>query len=134
MTAPSDEATRRRQLAVIGGRADRAATMRERHKAALDRVFGKPGVKYEVLGEVHLPKGQKFITPFGNAGRNGWVIREVGSEPPAYYTIGARAMVIAVTEYHVIDVLPPPAPGTHNAYRRAKAEATARAEPDSPNS
>jgi len=42
--------------------------------ARLDQEY--QGRTFDVVREVHLPRGQVYVTKFGSQGRHGWVIRD----------------------------------------------------------
>lgn len=111
-TPPQPADTQQSKADAAAERPDRSDSLKRRHRESLDKVFGIPGIRWEVVQEVDLTgqlgeDGQqvKFATPFGNKGIRGWVIRNKAN-PDEMHTIGASALKIGINEYKVIDPLP----------------------------
>ncbi len=78
------------------------------------------GKKYKILGEVHLKEDEQFQTPFGNKGRNGFVLKEV--DTGTKIIVGEAVLRKANEQYDSILDLPPAKP---KRSRRTKAQKAA---------
>ncbi len=80
------------------------------------------GKKYKILGEVHLSKddGEQFQTPFGNKGRNGFVLKE--DETGSKIIVGEAVLRKADEQYSSILNLPPAKPKRSRRTKAQKAE------------
>jgi len=73
----------------------RAATLKETRNAKIDRLFG--GTQYTVTGEVHLEGTDRFVTPLGNKGRNGFRLLDASTN--SEIIVGATVLRIAAAKY-----------------------------------
>lgn len=81
---------------VTTANSDRRTALVAARAAKFASVF--EGKRFEIVKEVNLPEGQVFQTPFGNKGRNGYVLVEVGNESNRI-TVGATAVKKAADLY-----------------------------------
>jgi hypothetical protein len=66
-----------------------------------DELF--KGKKYTILKEVHLEGDERFQTPFGNKGRHGYVLEEVGNTSNRFI-VGASMLTQIAAEYGAVTV------------------------------
>jgi hypothetical protein len=100
---PAKTGRKRRTKAQMA--ADRAAAPPQRtRKEKLDALF--EGAHYEVLKAIHLDGDQRFVTPLGNKGRNGFALKETGVEPGTErkFIIGASLLAKVAAEYGAVEV------------------------------
>jgi hypothetical protein len=83
---------------------DRSASLAANRKAKMDELFA--GKKFTILQEIHLNGDERFVTPFGNKGRNGYAISEEGN-PSNRFIVGATVLKQAAAEYGAV-TLPEP--------------------------
>jgi len=85
-----------------GGKTDRGAHLSELHEAKMAKLFKDR--KYTVHREVHLEGNQRFVTPFGNKGRHGFILDEVGATPPHRMVIGESMLRRVAEEYGSVEL------------------------------
>ncbi len=56
------------------GREQQGERLRLTFLKKMDEEYG--GKTFDIVREVHLPKGQVYLTKFGRRGRHGWVIQD----------------------------------------------------------
>lgn len=61
------------------------------------------GKKFDVKGEIHLEGEQRFQTPFGNKGRHGFVLVEVGN-PTNKFIVGETTLREAAEKFGAVEV------------------------------
>lgn len=83
---------------------NRSASLAANRKAKMDELF--EGKKFTILQEIHLNGDERFVTPFGNKGRNGFAISEDGN-PSNRFIIGATVLKQVAAEYGAV-TLPEP--------------------------
>jgi hypothetical protein len=82
------------------------------------------GHRYAILGEIHLGDDEQFMTPFGNKGRHGWVIKDTQSGKKIM--VGETVLRKAASMFDAIEGLPPAKPTRHRRTKAQKAEDDAR--------
>jgi hypothetical protein len=80
---------------------DRAASLQATRQQKMDELFR--GKKYEIFKEVHLEGDNRFETPFGNKGRHGFALREVGN-PDNKFIVGATMLQQVAEQYGAVEV------------------------------
>lgn len=80
------------------GTAKRSQTLSESRQAKMDALFKDK--KFEIVKEVNLPQGQHFVTPLGNKGRNGFVVKEVGTDNQ--FAVGATTLKLMAETYGAV--------------------------------
>ena len=78
----------------------RGENMRATRRVKMDAAFR--GRRFEVVREVHLPRGQVFQTMFGNKGRHGYVIRDC--ESGQEMVVGAILLRLIHDRYAGVDL------------------------------
>lgn len=66
----------------------------------LDDAFA--GRTFDIVREIHLPKGKAFRTAFGHLGRHGYVIRDRATG--AEQVVGLRLLHTIHDRYHGVDL------------------------------
>lgn len=91
----------------------------DKMRATRDRKMKElfEGKQYAILGEIHLSEDEQFQTPFGNKGRNGYVIKEVNSGNRLM--VGETVLRKAHEKYGSVPGLPPQ---KEKRFRRTKAQ------------
>jgi len=92
---------------IQAGPKDRAASLQASRQVKMDALFKDK--KYKILKEVHLKDDERFQTPFGNKGRNGYALQlEDGQEPsegmPAKFVIGETMLAQIARDYQAVEV------------------------------
>lgn len=84
------------------GMSERGAHLAALLTAKLDKFF--KGRKYTVRREVHLKKNERFVTPFGNKGRHGFILDETGAVPPHRMVVGESVLRRVAEEYGSVEL------------------------------
>ncbi len=100
------------------GRTARGQALYDAYQEKVRATF--EGKKFTILEEVHLDKDQRFETAFGNKGRNGYILVEVGN-PGNKVIVGATVLRRVASDYASVE-LPPEA---QKRKRRTKAQKAA---------
>lgn len=61
------------------------------------------GRKYRIVKEINLPPDQRFRTPFGNQGRHGYGLVEVGN-PDHRFVVGVAVLRQAAERYGSVEL------------------------------
>lgn len=64
------------------------------------------GQRWQILAEVHLKPDEQFLTPFGNRGRHGFVLRNAASGVRIF--VGETVLRQAIREFGAVPDAPPP--------------------------
>lgn len=81
----------------------RGASLLATRKQKMDELFA--GKSFDIVEEVHLEGEDRFVTPFGNKGRNGFMLAEVGN-PNNTFIIGETMLKQVETDYKAINSYP----------------------------
>lgn len=84
------------------GKTARGAHLAAKHKAKMASFF--EGRQYKVLREEHLKGNQRFVTPFGNKGRHGFILEEIDSKPPFRMVVGESVLRRIAHEYGAVEL------------------------------
>ena len=85
-------------MAKSSGRGD---TVRQKRQAKMKELF--EGKKFKILSVVALPEHQQYESPFGNKGRNGYLLAEIGNEDN-HFTVGETVLRRAAAEFGCVDL------------------------------
>lgn len=80
---------------------DRAASMLASRQVKLDELF--KGKKFTITREIHLEGDERFETPFGNKGRHGFALQEVGN-PANEFIVGESMLALVARDYQAVEV------------------------------
>jgi hypothetical protein len=80
--------------------------------------------QWKVLAEVHLGPNEQFLTPFGNRGRHGYVLRNLASGVRIF--VGETVLRQAITEFNAVPGAPPARPKRKRRTREQKQADEAR--------
>ncbi len=113
-----------KETSTSDGALSRSEKMSQTRAGKMKDLF--QGKKYKILGEVHLSKddNEQFQTPFGNKGRNGFVLKEAASG--AKIIVGEAVLRKADELYRSILNLPPAKPKRSRRTKAQKAEDDAK--------
>jgi len=93
--------------AAVAEKKDRAASLAETRKAKMDALFY--GQKYDILKEIKLEGDDRFETPFGNKGRNGFALKlstgyTARDGQPDKFVIGETMLRQVSEQYGAVEV------------------------------
>lgn len=87
---------------------NRVQSLLETRQGKMDALF--KGKKYKIAKEIKLEGEDRFVTPFGNKGRNGFALQLVSGEPAVIddkkldkFIIGETMLKQVHTEYDAIE-------------------------------
>lgn len=95
-------------------RGEKMAAVRARKMAELFK-----DQHYRILGEIHLGPSEQYLTPFGNRGRHGYVLKNTATG--AKIMVGETILRQAADSFDAIIDLPPPPPKRKRRTREEKA-------------
>ena len=103
----------------------RGRKLRRTRRLKLQETF--EGKKFVVLGEVRLPPGEYFYTPFGQKARYGFALQEIDN-PQNQFLVGIGVLRRAALDYRAVDL--PEKLQRHKASQEAEKLARWRAKQD----
>lgn len=66
------------------------------------------GRHFDIIKEVHLPSDQRFRTPLGHTGRNGWIVQET-ADPSNKFIVGLSLLKVMQNQFQAVEI-PKPRP------------------------
>lgn len=90
------------EVDISEGKTARGAHLAALHAAKMEELFKDR--KYTVRREVHLEGNQRFVTPFGNKGRHGFILDETGADPVHRLVVGESVLRRAAELYGSVEL------------------------------